>query len=362
MTQSPFVKDTGGFIPRPGALEAPLERQTGLLTPNDAFFVCSVGATPIVDAGTWRLAIEGDAVTTPLALSYDDLLAMEQHTLPVYVECAGNHRALFETVMHEPLNRRPHMEELLWTLGGVGMATWRGVRLRDVLARAGIKDDAYHVCPIGLDRDAEEPDGVRVPMTAEKALHPDTLIALFMNGEPLPPDHGFPARTIVPGWVGTYSIKWLARIVVSSKHMWVVRNTERYVLMGDAWPADDFAPARGAPITRHPIRSSLALPWPASLERGRREIRGFARGAEAPIVEVTWSADGGATWRDAELLSPTDPYVWVAFAFAWDATPGDHALMTRATDANGDTQPMTQPFNNGGYLFAMVHPHPVVVR
>ena len=168
MTTSPFVKDASGFIQRPGALEAPLERQTGLLTPNDAFFVCSAGTTPIIDAGTWRLGIEGDAIDKPLALTYDDLLAMEQHTLPVYLECAGNHRALFETVMNEPLNRRPHMEELLWTLGGVGMAEWRGVRLRDVLTRAGINDSAYHVCPIGLDHDDDEPDGIRVPITAEK--------------------------------------------------------------------------------------------------------------------------------------------------------------------------------------------------
>jgi DMSO/TMAO reductase YedYZ molybdopterin-dependent catalytic subunit len=177
----------------------------------------------------------------------------------------------------------------------------------------------------------------------------------------LPPDHGFPARTIVPGWVGTYSIKWLGRITVSSEHMWVVRNTRRYVMMGDAWSKDDYAPARGAPITRHPIRSSLALPWPAKLERGRQRIRGYARGAEEPIVRVEWSADRGATWQDAELVSPSARYAWVEFAFTWDATPGEHALMTRATDTAGDTQPMSQPFNDGGYMFSMVHPHPVTV-
>ena len=182
-----------------------------------------------------------------------------------------------------------------------------------------------------------------------------------MNGDPLPADHGYPARLIVPGWVGTYSIKWLGRIVVSSEHMWVVRNTERYVLMGDDWPAEDFAPARGAAITRHPIKSSLALPWPANLEPGSQQIRGFARGAEEPIVRVTWSADGGKTWQDAELLSPCDRYVWVAFAFTWDAATGERALMTRAFDASGESQPMTQPFNHGGYVFSMVHPHPVVV-
>ena len=356
-----FYKDVSGLVHLAGGLEMPLEKQQGLITPNADFFICHDAPTPIIAEEGWSLSVEGDAVTNPLSLSRADLEAMEQVTLPVLIECAGNHRQLFEDVMGEPLNRRPHLVELRWHLGGLGMAEWQGVRLADVLTMAGITDEAYHVMPVGLDRGREGEDGIRMPMPATKAMHPDTLIALRMNGETLPPDHGFPARTIVPGWVGTYSVKWLDRIEVTREHRWVERNTERYVLMGEAWDANDYAPAKGPLITKHPLRSSLALPWPATLTPGQHRLRGYARGAEEPIVRVTWSADRRATWQDAELLSPSERYAWVEFAFTWDATPGDHALMTRAYDAAGDSQMLDQPFNNGGYVYAMVHPHPVSV-
>lgn len=356
-----FYKDVSGLVHLAGGLEMPLEKQQGIITPNVDFFICHDAPTPVIAEEGWRLSVEGDAVTNPLRLSLPDLEAMEQVTLGVLIECAGNHRQLFEDVMGEPLNRRPHVTELRWHLGGLGMAEWQGVRLADVLTMAGITDEAHHVMPVGLDRGKEGDDGICVPMPVGKAMHPDTLIALRMNGEPLPPDHGFPARTIVPGWVGTYSIKWLDRIEVTREHRWVERNVERYVLMGEAWNGEDFSPAKGPPITKHPIRSSLALPWPARFLVGPQRLRGYARGAEEPIVRVTWSADHGETWQDAELLSPSDRYAWVEFAFTWDATPGDHVLMTRAYDAAGDCQVLDQPFNNGGYVFSMVHPHPVVV-
>jgi DMSO/TMAO reductase YedYZ molybdopterin-dependent catalytic subunit len=234
------------------------------------------------------------------------------------------------------------------------------VPLGAVLELAGIRSDAVHVCPEGLDRNS--PEGpVRCPLPVAKALDPDTLIALRMNGEVLPPDHGFPARILAPGWLGTYSVKWLGRIHVSTRRLWVTRNTEMYVLMGPAWPAERYLPARGAPITAQTIKSSLALPWPARLDPGRHRIHGYARAPEARIIAVQWSADGGATWRMAELVPPNLRYAWVQFRFEWDARPGEHALMTRARDEAGNVQPLSVPFNDGGYVFNMVHPHPVIV-
>ncbi len=356
-----YVKDTTEFTHLPAGVEYALHKQTGFLTPNDRFFVCSAGDTVALDAASWRLTIEGDGVARPLSLGYDQLQAMEQTTVPALLECAGNHRRLFQDVLGERLDKRPDITEVLWGLGAVGMAEWRGVRLRDLLTRAGVDAAAIHVCPIGHDKGIAAEQRMQCPMPLAKAMDPDTLIALAMNGEPLPPDHGFPARVIVPGWVGTYSVKWLDRIEVSMTHRWVPRNTEYYVLRGEHWPEKDYAPARGAPITAHPIKSSLALPWPATLRAARQVISGYARSPDACIRRVEWSDDDGRTWREADIVSPNLRYAWVRFCFEWTAAPGDHTLMTRAFDDKGRSQPERVPFNIGGYAFNMIHPHPVEV-
>ncbi len=362
MAQGGYVKDVTGFDRIGGALEPRFERQSSFFTPNEAFFVCHGDPTPRLDKAAWRLELLGDGLERPLTLTFDDVAALPRHTVDCVLECAGNHRTLFESVMGEDLARRADVTITRWRLGGVGMARWSGVRLADVLALAGVKDDAAFVMPVGLDIVREEDDdGVRVPLPRDKALDPDTIVAFTMNGEPLPPDHGFPARLIVPGWVGTYSIKWLGRIEVLRQRPWVPRNTAMYVLMGPQWPREQFAPAQGAPVTRHPIRSSLALPLPARLEPGRHRLIGYARGNDHAVTQVSWSADGGATWQDAEIISEPARYAWTQFACDWQAMPGEHILMTRASDARGATQPMTIPFNLGGYVFNAVHPHRVTV-
>jgi len=362
MAQGGYVKDVSGFAAIGGAMEPAFEHQAELFTPNAEFFICHGEPTPRIDKAAWRLALSGDGLERSLTLSFDELAALPRHSVDAVLECAGNHRTLFESVMDEDLSRRADVTITRWHLGGVGMACWGGVRLADVLALAGVKTDAGFVMPVGLDIVREEDDdGVRVPLPRDKALDPDTLIAFTMNGQDLPPDHGFPARLIVPGWVGTYSIKWLGRIEVTRERPWVPRNTVMYVLMGPQWPEAEFAPAQGAPVTRHPIRSSLALPLPARLAPGRHRLIGYARGNDHAITHVAWSADLGVTWQDAEIVSEPARYAWTQFAFDWQAVAGEHALMTRATDASGATQPMTIPFNLGGYVFNAVHPHPITV-
>ncbi|MXW87127.1 MAG: molybdopterin-dependent oxidoreductase [Boseongicola sp. SB0667_bin_21] len=357
-----FAKDTTGFIQLPGALEPPLETQDGYITPNERFFVCSAGTPPAVDLDQWSLTVGGDGVTQAITLDYQSLKAMPQVDLPALLECAGNHRILFEEVSGEVLNRRPNMTEVRWGRGAIGMAVWSGVRLRDVLLAAGIREDAYHVCPVGLDRGYEGEDGIKVPLPVQKAMHPDTLIALGMNGAPLPDDHGFPARLIVPGWVGTYSIKWLDRFDVTRTHQWVYRNTELYVLSGDAYPKPEGSPAKGIGITEQTIKSALALSWPANLPAGRHRLFGYAHSPGAEIASVEWSVDGGAIWSSADILSENRKWAWGRFAFDWQAAPGRHAIRTRTTDRAGRTQPDRIPFNDGGYLFNKSHEHPVHVR
>ncbi|WP_076866081.1 sulfite oxidase [Bradyrhizobium mercantei] len=362
MSEEFWAKNPSGFRIIVGRnLEMPLAAQTDYLTPNDRFFVCNQRATPRVDAATYRLRIQGDAVSRPLGISYEELKAMPQRSVLAYLECAGNHRLLFEKELGRKLNKRPHLTEVMWDLGAIGMAEWRGVPLRHVLELAGLKLDAIHVCPVGLDRDREGKEGVKCPMPIGKALDPDTLLALRMNGEQLPPDHGFPVRVIVPGWIGTYSIKWVDKIEVSSRFQWVVRNTEKYVLMGDEWPEEDYAPAKGGPITQQNIKSSLALDWPARWSAGTKRLFGYARSPDAEIASVEWSDDMGKTWHPADIMPPNLRYSWARFTFEWVATPGVHELMTRATDARGAVQPLRIPFNNGGYMFNMVHRHPVQV-
>ena len=223
-SESPGLhKDPGPFIAHGQAgLESRLELMDGVITPNRLFFVRNNSPeSPEVDAGAWRLTVEGDAIDRPLELSYDELRRLPARTLVSYFECAGNHRVMFGRLQGRAAKGTQ------WGRGAVGNGVWLGVALADVLALAGIAEDAASVLLVGLDEDAPEdaPEGgFRRVVTADKAVHPDTLLAYGLNGEALPRDHGFPLRALVPGWVGSTSIKWLGRIVVSREQLWT-RNT-----------------------------------------------------------------------------------------------------------------------------------------
>ncbi len=350
---SAFFKDTTPFIPH-GAnnLEAKLENMGGFLTPAEQFFVRNNAASIAVDAAGYRLTVEGNAVETPLSLSLDDLVQMPGRTVFSYVECGGNQRAFFASILGQPARGTQ------WGRGAVGMAVWTGVPLAEVLTRAGLRDTVVDVQLIGLDTDAPE-EGFRRPIPLEKAMDPDTILAYRMNGAALPPDHGFPVRAIVPGWVGSTNIKWLGRIEVSSERVWSRNNTTSYVLIGEAYPPE--GEAQGKVATLQSIKSALALPWPATLPSGRRTIRGYAHSPHAPIESVAWSPDGGQSWQNARVLDPVMRYAWARFEFEWDAAPGRHTLTTRATDQAGNIQPDEIPPNEKGYLFNMPLSHPVTV-
>ena len=246
-----------------------------------------------------------------------------------------------------------------WGTGAVGNGIWLGARLADVLELAGISDGAESVLLVGLDEGAPE-GGFRRAVSREKAMHPDTLLAYGLNGEALPPDHGYPLRALLPGWIGASSIKWLGRIVVSRERLWTRNNTTSYVLVGEDYPPE--GEAEGRVITTQSIKSALGLPWPAELPPGRHRLHGFAHSPEGAIARVEWSCDGGASWREARLAGPQLQYSWARFEFEWEARPGEHTLLTRATDASGTTQPDRVPFNEEGYLFNQPLPHPVQVR
>lgn len=206
---APWFKDPAPFIVRGTAgLEARLENMDGLITPERFFFVRNNSVSLDVDIDGWSLSITGDAVPTALELAYDDVLAMESRTLEAYLECAGNHRAMFDLVNGQAA------EGTQWGTGAVGNATWTGVPLADVLREAGVSDDAVSVMLIGMDVDSPEA-GFRRVIPVAKAMDPDTLLVHGMNGATLPRDHGYPLRALVPGWVGSTSIKWLGSVTCS---------------------------------------------------------------------------------------------------------------------------------------------------
>lgn len=348
----PF-KDPAPFIQHgTKGLEARLEHMQGFITPNRFFFVRNNAASLDVAADDWRLWLEGNAVSAPKEFTYADIRNLPSRTVVSYLECAGNHRAMFDRVKGRAAAGTQ------WMTGAVGNAAWTGVSLRDVLNLAGVKENAVSVLLIGLDSESPE-GGWRRALPLAKALDPDTLLAYAMNGERLPKDHGFPLRALVPGWVGSASVKWLSRIVVSAEQHWTRNNTSSYVLIGDAYPPE--GPALGKVLTTQVIKSALALPWPAEIAIGAHRLHGYAHSPFGAIARLEWSTDAGATWHDARVLEPQVQFSWARFEFAWEAPAGEYTLMTRATDAAGNTQPNEIPFNEKGYLFNQPLPHPVRV-
>ncbi len=350
---SPWFKDASPFIRHDDkGLEARLEHMEELITPNRLFFVRNNSFSLDLDASNWRLSVEGDAVGQPMEITYDEIRGLPSRTLTSYLECAGNHRAMFD------LLKGRKAAGTQWMTGAVGNGEWVGAALRDVLARAEITANAVSVLLIGLDSESPE-EGFRYVLPVEKAMHPDTLLAYQLNGEALPKDHGFPIRALVPGWVGSANIKWLGRIVVSSEKLWTRNNTTSYVLIGDKYPPE--GEAQGKPATEQVIRSALALPWPAELPAGRTRIHGYAHSPAGAITRVEWSDDAGRTWNDAALPGEQPDRSWARFEFEWDAEAREWTIMTRATDAAGNTQPDEVPFNEKGYLFNQPVPHPIRV-
>ncbi len=350
---SHWFKDPAPFIQRDNkGLEARLEGLQGLITPRHLFFVRNNSVSVDLDVSNWRLSVEGDAIANPMELSYDRIRSLPSRTLVSYLECAGNHRAMFDLVQGRAADGTQ------WMTGAIGNGEWTGVPLRDVLELAGITDAAVSVLLIGQDTESPE-GGFRRVVPIEKAMHPDTLLAYALNGDTLPRDHGYPLRALLPGWVGSSSIKWLSRIVVSSDELWTRNNTTSYVLIGDDYPQE--GEAEGKVVSTQTVKSALALPWPSDLPAGTHRIHGYAHSPTAPINAVEWSDDSGSAWNAATVLEPQIQYSWARFEFSWEARPGDHTIMTRATDAQGNTQPDNIPFNRKGYLFNQPLPHPITV-
>ncbi len=319
--------------------------------PNSLFFVRDHTTVANVDVNTWKLSIEGDGVDKPFTLTYDELLKLPSKTMTRYVECAGNGRSFYDTLMHNPAQGGQ------WHLGAYGIAEWTGVALSDLLKQAGIKSTAVQVMGTGLDS-----THVARPMPVAKAMEADTLLAYMMNGDILPVDHGFPARLVVPGYVGINSIKWVGSITVSEKPLFTDWNTNLYVLIGPDYQPQP--PAKGPAVNEQVMKSAVALPWPATLKAGQQKIVGYAWSPNGKISKVDVSLDGGKTFQPATLVGPNLERAGTRWEFSFNATPDIATITPRATDEKGNVQydVSQQKWNQQGYIFGAMVPHPVKVE
>jgi DMSO/TMAO reductase YedYZ molybdopterin-dependent catalytic subunit len=327
----------------------------GFHVPNDRFFVRNHTSTPLIDAATWRLRIHGSGVRRPREFGYGELLSMPSVTVDAAIECAGNGRSFFASQQGQAVSGTQ------WRLGAVGVARWRGVPLAAVLHRAGLSGRPVQVMPSGLDANfvSEGVDlgRVRRPLPIAKALD-DVLLAYEMNGEPLPPDHGFPVRVVVPSWIGIASVKWVGDIEVSAEPLSSPWDTRFYRFFGPGHPAEG-----SAPLTNQVIKSAFELAWEGTVPSGSPyTVHGRSWSGHGRIARVEVSTDGGARWLPARLLDGGRGTTWRRWRFTWpEPRPGQHALMARGTDETGATQPATTQFNGLGYLFGAVVAHPVRV-
>jgi DMSO/TMAO reductase YedYZ molybdopterin-dependent catalytic subunit len=319
----------------------PLEALRFDLTPLGLHYLLIHYDIPEVDPGAWRLELDG-LVESPVSLSLEELRARPAHEVVATMECAGNGRALVE----------PHVVSQPWLLEAVGTARWRGIPLRALLEEAGVRDGAAEVVFTGLDRGVEggeEQDYAR-SLPLEEALGDDVILAYEVNGVPLPPQHGFPLRLLVPGWYGMTSVKWLARITVAAEPFDGYQQRRSYRLR-------EHEDEEGTPVDRIQVRALLIPPGIPEFATRARVVRagacvleGRAWSGEAEVAGVEVSDDGGATWAGAELLpGALGRWAWRSWRFDWDARPGERELCCRARDAAGNVQPLVPPWNLGGY-------------
>jgi DMSO/TMAO reductase YedYZ molybdopterin-dependent catalytic subunit len=334
-------------VTRPYDAETRVRELTSFLTPNHRFFVRSHFGPPapeLISEANWKLTV-GGLVEHPREISLNALRQMEAVTVTAVVQCSGNGRAF----------HRPKVPGVQWGRGAVGNAEWTGVRLRDLLAQAGLQGEAKHVQFQGADRSvvASVPLFVRsIPL--DKANHPDTILAYEMNGQPLPLLHGAPLRVITPGWMADSCIKWLIDITVQAEEAkGYYMQTAYRVPTKPVEPGFSVKGQTMIPVEEMVVKSLIAAPGEGETVRvGPVAIQGVAWGGEAKVVKVEVSMDDGKTWEPARLLGEDHSYAWRPWQFVWNTRAGGmFSVLCRATDARGNMQPATSPWNPSGFLW-----------
>ena len=330
----------------------PLEALRYDVTPIGMHYLLTHFDIPACDAATWTVRIDG-RVRRPISLTMDDLRSRPTVTLPVTMECAGNGRALL----------RPRPLSQPWLQEAVGTAVWTGTPLAAIVAEAGPLDDAAELVFEGADHGVQgdvEQD-YRRSLTIEEATRDEVILAYEVDGLPLPPQHGFPVRLLVPGWYGMTSVKWLRRITAVSEAFTGFQM--------DAYRLREHPDDPGVPVTRLRPRALMIPPgFPdffsrvRVVEAGPCPLEGRAWSGWARVARVEVSDDAGRSWSDAELEPQRGAFAWARWTFAWDARSGDQELLVRATDASGAVQPVDAPWNHHGLANNAAQRVPVAVR
>ena len=310
------------------------------ITPIGMHYLLSHFDIPYVaDEKEWTLKI-GGLVDKPISLDLEALKQLPRVTKQVTMECAGNGRALL----------KPHWPSMPWTYEAVGTAEWHGTRLIDVLNQVTLKDEAIQWVFKGADSGIDS--GIQHEfarsLSIELADNPDIMLAWEINGQPLPPQHGYPLRLIVPGWYGMASVKWLNRIEAIDHVFEGYQQVGTYVYKQDN---DDI----GIPVTSIRVKSLMVPPgkpdWYTRkrlLASGDVILHGRAwSGFGVPINKVEVEVD--SEWHEAEVFPANEKYAWSRWQYKWNAKAGYHPLRCRATDANGDIQPLEPPWDKSGF-------------
>lgn len=338
---------------RPENYEAPLEALGARITPLSSFYIRSHFGRPTIDPRAWRLTIDGLA-GKPRQVSLAELARYPQTTIEAVLQCAGNGRALF----------RPRMPGVQWTRGAMGNATWTGVKLATLLGEAQPDPAARFITLRGADAPLlpATPSFVR-SLPLDRGLHPDTLIATHMNGAPLTPSHGAPARVVVPGWVGDDWVKWIARVTLSAEE-----DPSFFMATGYRFPSPPGAPGEAIPPARMKPMSWMntksvitSPPSGAVVAAGAVEVVGVAFSGPAAIERVEVQARGAAPVV-ARLEGEPTRYGWRVFRASVPVVAGRVQIGARAIDAAGGTQPDEPVWNPSGYLHNAVHSVELEVR
>jgi DMSO/TMAO reductase YedYZ molybdopterin-dependent catalytic subunit len=322
----------------------------GVVMPNAHFYVRNHFQIPALDPATWRLRVAGH-VDRPLSLSLRDLTNMRSHTLVVTLECAGNGRAFLD----------PPAEGEKWGLGAVSTAEWTGVPLVEVLDRAGVKSSAREVVFRGADHGAlpgtSEKISFERSLTLDDAKDSEALLAYAMNGEPLPIQHGYPLRLVVPGWYAVTSVKWLTDIEALDATFTGHYQSGSYFYESER----DGALARN-PVTLQRVRALITEPKPEDvIDAGELAIRGVAWSGTAAIERVDVRV-GDGDWQDARLVGQRYRHSWQWWELLTRVDePGAMTIRARATDLAGRKQPSEPEWNRLGYGNNAVHEVPVRV-
>ena len=339
----------------PLVLETPVEKLSEFITPAKSFYVRNHFPVPTIDKSKWRLRVEGE-VGKPFEINFDELTKLESKKIPAMLECAGNSRSFLE----------PKVKGVQWHIGGVGNAEWSGVPLSNLLERAEVKANALEVIFEGADRgkleDPKSPRGeINFARSIPMAKSGDVVLAYKMNSEELPSEHGFPVRAIVPGWYAVASVKWVQRIIVTDKPFGGYYQTLDYAY----WKRDG-QQARLTALSEMQTKAVIMHPGEGETvsKNSSIRVRGAAWTGNGEIKKVEVSADGGSAWNAAKLLGEAKPNAWRLWEFDWKtpAAPGTATLIARATNSNGQTQPLERDHDRGTYMINHLLPVTVEVK